>query len=357
VCGNGQIDDCWAGGPPHGCNYYWWHEICDGAVNVPACTALGFYGGTATCPQCRGVDTADCEACPPGSTTCITEPAFALEAGAVSGTQVALAADGGLRIYDGLTFAHATTFASMESITAVPGGWLVRGDDALHFVDANGVASVLPPTSLSGKLVYGAGNRVLGTWVISVSAPNGEVTQRVRYSIAESNGVVVYSALDLFDIGNHDKVTVASSTTSFFLGADGKLARIAPDATFTVETGFPTGSQVSVLWSGTTGWYVAFTVSGTSAQRFDGNGSKVGLPIALAEDAQQVTPDGDDILVLRTSAGRLVVDRVDTTGAVMATSSELGAGVGAGAFFTRIGNQTFVAWSRSGHLQLSLIDF
>jgi hypothetical protein len=361
ACGNGQIDDCWvfANQSPHDCSFQPSREVCDSTLDVPSCTSLGFYGGTTTCPTCKSVDTSDCEACPPGSTTCITEPPISVEGGAVSGTQVALVSDSGvwgsLTIYEGLTFEHTTTLWPVKDITAVPGGWQAIVNNDLYLVDGNGSASPLGGPFIPGyKLVYGAGNRVLRMWREPVPTPTGTFWQ-VRYSIAETSGVIVHSGIDLPEISDSQD-SLASSSTSFFLGADGELARITPDGTHTVEAGFPSGSQVSVLWSGTTGWYVTFTLSGTSAQRFDGNGIKVGTPIALT-DARRVTADGDDLLVLRQLSGRFVIDRVGSNGTVVATSAELGGGEDTGIYFTRIGTQSFVAWSRQGHLQLSLIDF
>src|SRR5205085_10102374 len=149
--------------------------------------------------------------------------------------------------------------------------------------------------------------------------------------------------------------------TSFSIGANGQLARVAPNGGFTTSSGFPTdvresSEYVQLSWNGTTGWYVvsyAQAVGPATAQRFDAAGAPDGIPIGLDIAALLGTclVDGNDLLaVVQIAPNRIGMMRVAPTGAIGA-AVPLGAGIGS----TRVdrgGTEVIVAWSRSEAIQV-----
>jgi len=270
-------------------------EQCDGA-DLQSCSELGYYGGTTTCDDCV-LNVSGCQVCP-SNLSCTTVPAFVFTNDvAVSGSYIAFGGSASVEIFSSLTPTTNTSIADVIGIVAVPSGWLVASSNppSLSTLDPSGVhGSPHPLVLASAPAMAYAGARVVVAWNQLLGSE-----WHVYFAIADASANIVVVETDLFAT---DGSPVAATTdgTSFFVAANGRLARIAQDGTHTVSTGFPGPSQLSDLdlsWSGTTGWYVSHDPSTLEqiVQRFDANGTPVGATRTL-HPGLDFLGDGDDLL-------------------------------------------------------------
>ena len=359
TCGNGQLDTCYTQSPM-GCHCVMvLTETCDGNVT---CEQLGFYGGEAACASnCLMTNTTACEACAPTNVECGKHATGTPRAVAVSGSHVAVATSSGIEIFGGVTHVTKVNVTDARALVGVPNGWLVVTDTgpSLSTLDTAGVRGT-PATIASPDtaMVAGPNGRVLLTWRAFVGAQ-----WRGFFAITGTDGSVIVPSTDLSGVGDRAPAA-ATDGTSFFVGVLGQLARIAPDGTSTIVTGFPiqdpaSYDDVRVTWAGTTGWYVSWNahVIAFVAQRFDATGAKVGNPLSLNFGLQPVDflADGDDLLVLRRVNKNYEIVRVTAAGVVSA-ATEVGAFDGFIEFgrLAHHGTNVLAAWYRQNYLQLAL---
>lgn len=359
TCGNGTLETCYTQSPM-GCRCVMiLMEVCDGNVT---CDDLGFYGGSVECgPSCLSTSTAGCEACAPANLACVKLATGTPRALAASGTHLAVATTTGIEIFDGLTHVLKVYVTDARALVGVPNGWLVvsQTGPSLFTLDTSGMGGAATTiASADTAMTYGPGGRALLTWRELVNAQSRGV-----FAIAATDGSLVVPRTELFGVGER-RPAAATDGTSFFVGALGQLARIAPDGTSTIVTGFPvqqptSNDDVALSWAGTTGWYVSWNnqLVTFTAQRFDAAGAKIGVPVTV--NFGTVPPfdflaDGDDLLVLRRVDRRYVIVRVTSAGAV-SPGVEVGAIHGSVSFgrFARLGSDVLVAWARQSYLQLA----
>jgi hypothetical protein len=354
-CGNNQIDTCY-GNSPMGCHcVVITEELCDG--DTRDCRQWGYYANNAACnSQCFDFDRRSCDACPPTG-RCETFPDLGMRGGAMSGTLLAVASSNAVTIFDGLTKVHDVPITSVYGIVDVPsGGWLVRAGSppGLSTLDSAGVRGTAHsiPQEMQGARMAAAGDRVLLAWTAQLSSG-----WHVAVAIADTSGNIVVPAATILD-GVSQYVEVTSDGTGFFVASDGRLARVAPDGTSTVVTGFPASqARPHLVWSGSMGWYVTDTsLTGFVAQRFDATGAKVGtaIPFDLGATSVELTGDGADLVAARFASARLGLVRIDATGTVGA-DTEVGGGEGGVSYIGHRGSDFVVAWERPENFQLALV--
>lgn len=357
TCGNNQIDHCWVQSPM-GCHCVtWFDEPCDGTAGLKGCAAYGYYGGQSSCRVCTSEDTSACDPCAPGDASChafATTAPLAFEGMSVSGSAVALVTVGDVEIFDGTAeVAHVVTMAPSNAV-AVPGGWLVASGDQHTIAPLDptgqvGAPSALPVAANPLTLSYGPNNRVAVAWTATSGSDHV-----IHVAILDATGTTVVPDTEVFLAETADPPSVATDGSSFFIGANGTLARIAPDGTHTVTTGFPDQANdiaPTVTWSGSTGWYVNYVGSGFVAQRFDATGSLVGAAIGVPT-AREYVADGADLLALEVAAQHVSVVRVDSAGNA-SPANEVGGGEITSAHVVRFGADLLVGWTRPGYLQVA----
>jgi hypothetical protein len=367
ICGNNQLDTCWLPLMPGGnhCSYYPTQEQCDGTL-TKTCAELGFYGGTTTCLGCQSTDTSACSACGPDVIACDSFAAFSIDHGiAVSGSRVALLSDYDAAIFEGTTEIIRTQIPYPSGIVGVPGGWLVTMawfPRTIAVLDSAGVLGQeieIPEAAAYPLLASGPPGRVLLAWEQSDTTTTPAVWQ-VYTAILDTAGNTVVPGSFLFAVTGGSRVSVTSDGTSFFVGSNGKLARIGVDGASTIITGFPiapntTEDYVTITWGGTLGWYI--DNSGSAVQRFDATGAKVGSVFA-ATAATTYVADGAELIALRrdpSATSKIQQLRIDATGAIAGTPKEVGVSNGFVEDLARLGSNIVVAWSRPGHLQVALV--
>jgi hypothetical protein len=355
LCGNGMIDSCYSQSMPGHCSYFTGGtEACDGTA-TKTCESYGYYGGTIVCAaDCKGFDTTGCQACNPATSSCVQRMQRLEHGIAVSGPYVAVATASSIVINNGLTFVTEPALANVSAIVDVPNGWLVATNNppAMQTLDPSGVlgsAHALPAGATSPALAANASGRVVVAWNELVGADT-----HVFAALADGTGNVVVPAQDLF-ASDGSIVAATSDGTSFFVGAAGKLARVATDGTVAITSGFPISSGMPIYaitdlsWRGTTGWYVAGDQVTTSyvAQQVDSNGVLVGAPRPITIfRAIDFLDDGDDLLAfVWMGAVRVYRYRADGT---VASSGDIGVSYGQpAAQLAHYGSQLLVAWERS----------
>lgn len=340
---NNQRDDsCYVQLLPGHCTYVpgYMPEQCDGA-DVKSCTELGYYGGTTACNDCI-LDVSGCEICPI-NVSCTTVSGFVFTNDvAVGGAYIAFGGSASVEIFSSLTPIANSPIADVVGVAAVPGGWLVASSNppSLSTLDVAGVRG--PPRALvlaSAPTMASAGGRVVIAWNQLIGTE-----WHVYFAIADASANIVVPETDLFAT---DGSTVAATTdgTSFFVGANGRLARIAQDGTRTITSGFPYPPQmwdgyVDLSWSGTSGWYVSRdpTTLDYVVQRFDSSGAMVGAPRVLHAGVDFLG-DGDDLLGIGKD---LILYRYTPTGE---TSQAVAYSPLTHVALAHFGSDTLVAWN------------
>ena len=342
TCGNGVVESCYTTSPM-GCHCV---MIVQETCETSTCEGLGYYGGPTACSSnCLAVNTALCDACATDNFICKTfESTSAPQQLATSGSHVAMVdTDGRLELFDG-GFSVVTAAATMvRDVVGVPTGFLAVTSTAwFHLDTANqaGVSHALPTGAADPVVAFGAGGNALIAWT------QGTMTQ---FTIVTPAGAEVVPSTDLFAATTP---RAASDGTSFFVGAAGSLARIAPDGTRTIAAGFPTvtGERVYVL----AGWYVSVVGNSLTAQRFDASGALTGNAITanIGAPILDIVADGGDLVVLR-HASHIELVRVDATGAVGA-AREVGVGSSVGEL-EHMGPNFVVIWGRPSRVELALV--
>lgn len=357
LCGNDQIDDCYWQTMPGHCNFLPGQpEPCDGTAR-PSCTDLGFPSGQTSCDDCRLV--VECDACTPSGGTCVSRPGFDISGGiAISGSLLAIsghvAGTGDtIALYDGPTFVEDVPLDGI--ITGVGQGWLVVRWQPVRLTPlaADGTLGAdvpLPSEVQTAVMAYGAGGRVLLAWNRQV-----DTQYETRVALTDTSGNIVVDPFTVFT-GPAWQAAVTTDGTNFFVGGNGQLARVAPDGTFSVTTGFPSQRVPDLSWHGTAGSYLATDDVGNQVrvQRFDANGATVGPQRNISGRVLDSVANGDELVVLTRANNALELVRLTPQGT---TSAGPAIGVTDGslpALVERFGTQLVVAWD-APTLQLKFV--
>jgi hypothetical protein len=364
TCGNGALDVCWSSNWSDCPQVRRMLEECDGTLGATTCTEDGYYaGGEPVCSErCQRLGSL-CVACAADNLACTqyTGDINAANGVVVSGARLAFAGSNFLLVTDGTDAVATIANLQATSIVATPGGWLAasRLPSALFVVPTEGSTTnvAFPPAAFDAELVAGPNNRVLATWI------QGVAPRRVHAAIVDAGGVQMVAPWEVIDADASNAGT-ASDGTSFFLGAGGRLARIATDGTTLVTPGFPAtpsepGSIVTLAWAGTTGWYLAGSpTGGYTVQRFDASGALVGASFTLDQPLGDAIGDGDDLVLVRldrtdATTAKLHLVRIDAAG-VAGTPREIGVGVDQ-VNIGRWGNDLAVTWKTFSSLELARV--
>jgi hypothetical protein len=362
TCGNNVIDLCWL--QFNDCMSTPMTEACDG-VMVPTCIEAGFFGGTSACSSYCKLDTNGCDPCSSNVLACASfAPLFDQAAFVASGTHVALGSQHAVAIFDAtLTEVARPQVSSLTGMVATPNGWLLArsGPATLQAVDRTGVLATehaIHEGAVDPSMAYRAG-QVLLAWREVVEV-NGSSVWHLFFAMTDATGSTVTVPVDLFAITSSSLPAATTDGTSFFIGTNGTLVRIAADGARTTVTGFPTQANFDktlILWGGSTGWYI---LNNQVAQRFDASGAKVGAPITFSTSGglSDLITDGNDLLATMYLSGnsntaRYGVVRITATGTVSAPVA-----IGAGKSYStwqlaKLGSELIVAWSRDQALQLA----
>jgi hypothetical protein len=367
-CGNNRIDDCWSPiMPGQHCTFTPSEEVCDGTALPLTCEQLGFSGGTIACSlTCATFDTSGCTACAP-NTQC-TQLAFNFVNDlAVSGTFVGVESANGVALFNGLTPIAQVTITNAKALVGTSQGFIVATSapptlSTLDTTGARGALHALPAQATAPVMAF-AGGRVIIVWPQFANA-----AWHVFGAITDDSANILVPAFDLFTTaGSGVSVAAVSDGTSFFVAADGLLARVALDGTTSVTTGFPvqsgTEGVTDLAWDGTTGWYIHYDRAMPEThliQRFDAAGARVGAVESVAGAAQlDYTSTGAELRVLRwapvSSTPRgIFITRPTASGDVferiVGASPQFGH-----AQVARLGTQTVVAWQTTEKLNLAIV--
>ncbi|HMG22065.1 MAG TPA: hypothetical protein VK607_12130 [Kofleriaceae bacterium] len=245
----------------------------------------------------------------------------------------------------------------MRGVVGIPGGWLVATamPPSLTPLDATGtLGTPLPiaPEAEHPTLAYGAGQRVLLAWNQG-SEPDVE---HVYIEIADTSGTIVVPPFELFSSSSHVQPSATSDGTSFFVAAEGALARIAPDGTHSFIAGFPPPESAYSPPPSSPGAAPPAGTCGRAAPSFDASGAPIGARLTLRTDrpASGFTADGNDVVALQSGLdGGFEIVRIDPDGHPGA-ARPIGAGAAFGAL-VRVGGDFIVAWVLRAHLQLARV--
>jgi hypothetical protein len=357
ICGNNRIDNCWYQPMPGHCYWQPWAEMCDGTA-TKSCQELGYFGGNTVCSlSCNSIDFSGCNACAPSDLACGTfAPIYGVQDLAVSGTHVALGAGNVVAIFDGITPIARVTVPDFRALAPTSSGWLVASEPlTLTPLDFAGNLGTPQSTFFRyPKLVTGPGGRILSAWKYQI---NAAAPWHVQFSIVDSAGITLVPTTDLFTLAADHPFDVATDGTSFFVGAEGQLARITSDGSATIVTGYPVAAMgvidsLSLTWQGTTGWYV----NAYDAQRFDASATPVGTQVILGNNngMLDMVGTGTDLLGIRNNNLVLQLVRVDTAGDATALSS-VGTYLSSSVRMAWRATDLVVAWGNGDHLLVALV--
>lgn len=365
-CGNNQIESCYYIHTHFTfCEYRTRTEQCD-SEQAPTCAELGLYGDQKPCTSSCDVDRPKCEPCSPSNVACAAVGgSFRVAAVAASGVRVGMIepdvnAGVGPQIW---AVNHLTKVGDVpdfprprsRAIVGVANGWLIAGTapNALYTFDGLSTSELGPARQIDTDepaLAYGPGQRAIVAW-----SEGSAGSYATYFELVDEIGQLVVAKTQLF-AGDSSRPGVDTDGTSFFVGSRGSLARISSTGTTAITTGFPTSPMITewarVTWHGTTGWYLTMSQTGYVAQRFDASGSPIGsvIDIGMAAD---VLADGNDLLVLRSVGGKLLLGRIDPNGVELA-SLEVGGAMDP-ARIVRAAGTLYVVWSWFWKLRIAQV--
>ncbi len=332
-CGNGVIDTCWfhisSDDPCH--LYEQRTEACDGSA-APSCASLGYGRGTAGCNSDCTVNVSACDACGSDArvVACGAGPInyagvlVASPSAASGGPFLALASDSTMRVLHRETQGFAAvgsatvTMGAIESIAPLVDGWLIvsSGSTGVQVTHSDLLATTTVAHTLAtgnfgnAEIAYGPGGHALVAWIEYVLDSNNVQRRRTWTAIVDATGATVVAPSMLFsETDDLAGASVTSDGTSFFVGVDGRISRLASNGTVAATvTGFPmlpTPQSIVapvVRWGTSSGWYAApqdFNGAGGqwTAQQFDATGAALGSAVPLAAGPKNVpSVDGSDLI-------------------------------------------------------------